>query len=239
MSKNSLNISGSSKYPGGKYDDISISGNGKITGDVICDTIDVSGMGKVEGDVNANRISTEGTLKICGDIEAQKISISGMFKCEKSINTKSINISGVSKIEGSLKCESIDCQGMLKVESDIECENLYINGKINCEGFVNCEKFDLVISNVSSSVKELGASYINIQDDGAGWGIFNILKLKKSIFKADVIEGDNIKLSNCEAKIVRGKHIIIGENCNIETVEYSSDIDISNSSKVIKSIKIQ
>ncbi|MGL5712059.1 MAG: hypothetical protein ACRCX2_03500 [Paraclostridium sp.] len=52
------------------------------------------------------------------------------------------------------------------------------------------------------------------------------------------LEGDNITLENCEARVVRGKNIEIGKNCNIKNVEYSGSIKIDPKSKVEKSYKI-
>ncbi|MGL5752111.1 MAG: hypothetical protein ACRCXT_16380 [Paraclostridium sp.] len=235
--KNFLNISGTGKYPGGEFDEINISGTGKLEGDVDCNRLDVSGMGKVIGNLKSNRISVDGTLKISKKVEVEKISVNGILKCESDVKARKVDISGVYKIEGNLKCDSIYGIGVLKIKSDIECENIKINGKLKCDGLVNCERFELTLSNVNSGVKELGASYINIEEDSSGWKIFSIFK-KRSNFKADVIEGDNITLENCEARVVRGKNIEIGKNCNIKNVEYSGSIKIDPKSKVEKSYKI-
>ena len=46
-----MKISGSSTMPGGEYGKVSISGAGKIQGNLKCDSLSCSGSGKVEGDV--------------------------------------------------------------------------------------------------------------------------------------------------------------------------------------------
>ena len=55
-----MKISGSSTMPGGEYGKVSISGAGKIQGNLKCDSLSCSGSGKVEGDVVTQSASCSG-----------------------------------------------------------------------------------------------------------------------------------------------------------------------------------
>ncbi|MEF9992620.1 MAG: polymer-forming cytoskeletal protein [Paraclostridium sp.] len=213
---NSININGMGTYPGGEFDKVSISGNGKIHGNIICNKFSVSGNGIVTGNIDSEKFSTSGNCKIEGDINSKELNTSGSLKCLKSINSDKVNVSGV-----------------LKVLSDIECEDVYIDGVINCGGFLNCENFDLRIEG-KSTIDEIGASTVNISyERRLLQSIFNLL-IPKKLYRLTVnsIEGDNIQLENSYVKIIRGKNIKIGADCNIDTIEYSGTIEVDDRSKV-------
>ena len=51
--KMDMRISGSSTMPGGEYGKVSISGSGKVQGNLKCESLSCSGAGKVKGDPEA------------------------------------------------------------------------------------------------------------------------------------------------------------------------------------------
>ena len=56
--------------------------------------------------------------------------------------------------------------------------------------------------------------------------------MKENKVTANVIEGDNIEIESCEAKIVRGKNIKLGPKCKIGLVEYTGTCEVSPEAKV-------
>lgn len=73
-----MKISGSSTMPGGEYGKVSISGAGKIQGNLKCDSLSCSGSGKVEGDVVTQSASCSGAIKVEGSIDCrERLSTSG------------------------------------------------------------------------------------------------------------------------------------------------------------------
>lgn len=54
---------------------------------------------------------------------------------------------------------------------------------------------------------------------------------KESLY-SDVIEGDNIELTNTICKIVRGNNVVINSGCKIGRVEYKDKLQINNNSEV-------
>ena len=41
-----------------------------------------------------------------------------------------------------------------------------------------------------------------------------------------VVEGDEVRLENTDASVVRGRRVSIGPGCRIETVEYRDGLDV-------------
>ncbi|MGL5642186.1 MAG: hypothetical protein ACRDDM_07955, partial [Paraclostridium sp.] len=52
------------------------------------------------------------------------------------------------------------------------------------------------------------------------------------------IEGDYIKLENCDITNIRGKQVELISNCNIDNIEYTSNLNISKNSNVKNHVKI-
>ncbi|MDU2688961.1 MAG: hypothetical protein E7C44_15955 [Paeniclostridium sordellii] len=213
----SISLDGVGSSGGGKFEDINISGVYSLKGDIICNKLDVSGV-----------------LKNSKNIQCEEFKVSGVLKSSESLKAQSINVSGVATIGKNIKSQKIFGEGCIKVKEEIESEKIDLQGNIICEGLINCEDFYLFTEG-ESKIGEIGATNIEICGGEKSRNIFNIFipkRIKNNHAYIKVIEGDNIKLSNCDVDIVRGKNIVIGENCKINKVEYSESIDINELSKV-------
>ena len=68
-----LKIYGQGSSAGGKYNKVSIMGEGKIGGDVDCLNIKIYGEGEISGNLKANDgIDIKGQANIKGDLEGEK-----------------------------------------------------------------------------------------------------------------------------------------------------------------------
>ena len=213
----SISLDGVGSSGGGKFEDINISGVYSLKGDIICNKLDVSGV-----------------LKNSKNIQCEEFKVSGVLKRSESLQAQSINVSGVATIGKNIKSQKIFGEGYIKVKEEIESEKIDLQGNIICEWLINCEDFYLFTEG-ESKIGEIGATNIEICGGEKSRNIFNIFipkRIKNNHAYIKVIEGDNIKLSNCDVDIVRGKNIVIGENCKINKVEYSESIDINELSKV-------
>ncbi|MDU5021985.1 MAG: hypothetical protein E6269_15690, partial [Clostridiales bacterium] len=181
-----------------------------------------------------NKLDVSGVLKNSKNIQCEEFKVSGVLKSSESLQAQSIDVSGVATIGKNIKSQKIFGEGCIKVKEEIESEKIDLQGNIICEGLINCEDFYLFTEG-ESKIGEIGATNIEICGGEKSRNIFNIFipkRIKNNHAYIKVIEGDNIKLSNCDVDIVRGKNIVIGENCKINKVEYSESIDINELSKV-------
>ncbi|MBO3444935.1 hypothetical protein [Clostridium sp. CCUG 7971] len=213
----SIRLDGVGRSGGGKFEDINISGVYSIDGDLKCNKFDVSGV-----------------LKNSKNIHCEEFTVSGVLNSSESLEAQNINVSGVATIEKNIKSQNISGEGCIKVKEDIESEKIDIEGNIRCDGLINCEDFYLFAVG-ESKIGEIGATNIEICGEEKSKNIFKVFvpkKIKNNKVYIKVIEGDNIKLSDCDVDIVRCKNIVIGENCKIKTIEYSESIDINELSKV-------
>lgn len=257
----SLNFDGVGKCRGGSFDEVNISGVGKIDGDIKCNKFNSLGCAKVIGTTECEEFFTAGISKMVGNIFASNLDISGTLKCTGDIYSTEINSGGMIHAEGNLKSDVIKGNGYLKVNQSIECESININGIVECGKFLNCEEITINLNGISS-VNEIGASSVNIsKGHGNYYGGFNILKRQTGDFEkhfssfrnlgilsikkfaenklvANTIEADEISLENSAVKVLRGKNIKIGKGCYIEHLEYSESVEIDDNSEVSEINKI-
>ena len=227
---NSIQIDGLGTYGGGEFDKVSIAGSGKFTEGVKSEKFQVSGIGTLQGELDTKQLAVSGTCKVEGNVIAEDIDVSGVLKCMGNIEVvKELHVNGMTKVEQCLKANEVKGKGFLEVKQDVSGEMIEVEGVLNCGGFLNCEV--LVFTAVGTSVlNEIGAARIRIKQGYESvtkfLGPFMPKILKENKVVANTIEGDEIILENCEAKIVRGKNIKIGKGCRIGVVECSGQIDI-------------
>jgi cytoskeletal protein CcmA (bactofilin family) len=250
-----LRISGSGSATGGRYKVASISGSGKIVGDVNCERFSISGSGKVEGAVISNSFSISGSGKVTGDLNCVTGSISGSGSVLGSIHANKFNISGSGKIGGNFKGEEFTMAGAGKVEGRINATNVKLLGAINVGhgiegefinikgaiktlGMVNGDEVNIEL-NGCCEIEEIGATKVRVLKE---YSTMNILgRLICKLFSKNygyltirTIEADEIYLENTIADVVRGGKITIGEGCKIKRIEYSDSLEKLNSESVIE-----
>lgn len=234
----SIDIGGMGKYAGGEFDRVNISGTGKVEGHLKCNELNVSGMIRINGDLASGKNTISGTARIEGDILGDKMTVSGMLKATGGCSIKEALINGMMKLGKSSKIAVLDNNGSLTVEGNLSGEQLKSDGMIDCSGLLNCEDLEMRLSGVSH-INEIGAATIKVKDShsvaGALLSFLVPKKFRTNQLVAEVIEGDNIYLESCEAKVVRGKKVVIGPCCKIDTVEYMDGLEINENSTVANS----
>ncbi|MBW9171581.1 polymer-forming cytoskeletal protein [Clostridium estertheticum] len=238
---NDLKMSGSGSSGGGKYNDVFISGSGKINGDLDCIYFKTSGSSKVIGNLKAETIKISGSSKIEGNVEVKDIRISGSTHVIGNLKSENVSISGSTHIDGNLYAQEVNISGSVTIGENCEAECFKANGGFKIQELLNAGQITIRLGG-NCFVKEIGGEHIDIRVHPMDNSIF-----RKAIDKffntraeltTDLIEGDDIYLQNTNAKIVRGNNITIGTGCNIGLIEYKGEINISDSSIVKNQKKI-
>lgn len=241
---NDLNISGSGVIVGGQYNDITISGIGKIIEDIACDNIVVSGIVNVFGKVDcSNEFKISGISKIASHLNSKNLNISGICKMygseENMLTTETVKVSGILKNVNIINSDKIRCSGSLKA-TNLNADELNITGYIKVTESINCD-----IVNIESynpvNINEIVGSQINIKLDTRNHIDLNRLwlKVKQRKHKVDLINGDSIYLEHTKVNTISGHKINIGPKCRVKILEYIDSYEIDPSSKVDKIIKIE
>jgi cytoskeletal protein CcmA (bactofilin family) len=236
-----IKISGSGSASGGKYNEVIISGSGKINGDIECVEFKTSGSSKVIGNLKAETIRISGSARIEGNVEAKEIKVSGSTHITGEVKSELLKVSGSTHIEGSLCGEEISIMGSVNIDKNCEAESFKASGNFKIQGLLNAGQVKIFIGGYCS-VQEIGCEHIEVRANPVD-GFF-IKKIIDKMFNSrgelttELIEGDEIYLENTSAKIVRGNNVTIGESCTIGLIEYSGGINISSDSTVSEQKKI-
>lgn len=212
-------FAGAGTVPSGEYDNISVSGSGKGSGDIRCKNFKASG-------------SFGGTYNLfC----SEDLKVSGSFKCEGNIKAGYLSSAGAFKCGKTIKAEKIKIAGAVSVENDIEADTISICGSLNCGGLVNAENFYFEHDGFSK-IGSIGGSSIKIVSSGSRttFRLLNIFRGNSACGRVTVdecIEGDVVTLEYVNAPKVVGRIVVIGKGCNIGSVTYSESLDISPEAK--------
>lgn len=238
-----LKIAGSMTVPGGKFNKVSISGEGNITSAIECEDFSVSGMSTVMGDISTKSIKISGKTIVNGNISAINFKVSGDSEINGNIKAEDLNINGSTSILGNVVSNNILIHGGFSVGGDCTCEQFYSKGGFKISGLINSGKIYLTV-HFPCKVKEIGGEKIHVQK-GGGYKFKHFIQSLISSnpeptgLICDIIECDNAYLECTTAKIVRGNNVVIGSDCKIDLVEYKDYYEVSKDSFVKEYRKIK
>jgi cytoskeletal protein CcmA (bactofilin family) len=215
-----IKIHGQGISTGGKYNTVSIMGEGKINGNVDCVNLKIYGDGEIDGDLKAtSTVNIKGHTAFRGNLEA-----------------KNIKIQGEVEVNGELIADEAVISGNISLNSDCNAEIFTLEGGLTIDGLLNADVLKINLY-WPSKVHEIGGTEITVKKEAK----LSFLGLKDIIMPsgankkltADIIEGDNINLENTQAKVVRGNNITIGSGCKIELVEYKDSFKNDEGAEII------
>ncbi|WP_058302731.1 polymer-forming cytoskeletal protein [Gorillibacterium timonense] len=229
-----LIINGTGSSGGGTFDEVKINGQGRVDGDVQCQSFYTNGRSKLVGDLRTEYCRVNGSSTIEGNVLADKLDVNGSFKLVGSFQGREIKCDGQTKIEGPLSAEKIKTRGDLTVDANLDTEEFDCKGSFKVAGLLNAGKLEITLHGASEA-REIGGESIRVKRSGV---TNTIGKLVKGLFgineylTADVIEGDHVILEGTRARIVRGNHVTIGPECEIGLVEYKTELHRDRNSTI-------
>jgi len=252
--KGSLSIAGAGKATGGLYERVTISGAGRVEGDVEADSVVISGAGKIVGKVKANRVSLAGACKIVGAVTAQKFDAAGAWKVSGDVQSEQFKAAGAGSIEGSVQAQEFSNGGTIKIAKnlraqrarfggvlaaggDVEASELRGRGAFRIDGLLAADQLELELDE-RSWAREIGGERITVRKRESFWGWLARWWGRQIKLSAETIEADEIYLEATVAKTVRGKRVTLGPECRIERVEYSESLHIDPKSVVKEQMRL-
>lgn len=193
---------------------------GNIKGGHI-DNLNINGICNVEDDVFCDTILVSGTANFEGNVQSDTIKINGAVNIEGDVKADSIIVNGVMNAQ-NIESENITIYGVVKIDGDINAENLESYGICM---FNNLYGEKIVIKGGRFK------GHLQINFNGQ-----DVKQTQLSVFNE--IEATSIELSHITGKRISGEHIILGENVEIDVVEYSKSISLNPKSKINSIIKL-
>jgi len=242
--KRSASLSGAGHLSGGDYTRVSISGAGKVSGDLKAEALRISGAGKVEGHTEALQIVVSGSGAFAGEVVADEMRVSGAARIDGAARVKELKCSGSYRVKENIQAEYVKISGVLRVGGDVEADLFKASGGFEIEGLLSADKVEIRPGG-RCFAREIGGERIDVRRGGyreKGILLDGFVRMftgrGAAEVRADVIEGDEIHLEDTAADVVRGKRVEIGPGCRIGTVEYTERLDVHPSAEVKDQKKI-
>ncbi|WHY67349.1 cytoplasmic protein [Neobacillus sp. SuZ13] len=230
-----LIINGSGSYPGGRYDKISIRGEGTIMTDVECSAFNVYGTSEAAENVKTGSVKVFGEAEVKRNMEAKDTLVMGTMMVGGNAHMKKIKILGLLEVGEGLTGDEANIKGSIAVNGDVEYETFDSSGGFEIKGLLTADTIKVGLRFGQSSAEEIGGGKITVKKRSN-----TLLPFGKEIgfLSAKVIEGDDIYLENTKADIVRGNKVKIGPGCQIGVVEYRDDFTHDSKAAVKITTKI-
>jgi cytoskeletal protein CcmA (bactofilin family) len=233
--RQSASVSGSGTLSGGVYSRISISGSGKVNGDIVVEELKVSGSGKVNGKTEAGQITISGSGTFADSVLAEEMRVSGSGKVEGEVHAKELKCSGSFRAKGGITSDYIKISGSLHSGGDVEADIFRATGGFDIEGLLSADKIEIHLGG-RCRAREIGGEQIEVTRAGSSIlaGLVRILGVSSGIsgLETSVIEADEIHLEDTRADVVRGKNVVIGSGCRIGLVEYENELRVESDAEV-------
>ncbi|MGL5822018.1 MAG: hypothetical protein ACRCYE_10450 [Sarcina sp.] len=231
-----LKVIGEMSIGEGCYDNISIVGEARTTGEVSGKRL------KVVGELESRYFMELESANIVGEWRAldviikNEVNVLGEVWVDKTFAVGEIKITGEVTVKESLKGENLKVVGQLTIDGNCEFDNIKSVGEINVKGLMSADSIELCLY-ADCNIGELGGEIIKVTKKGQkGFSLFNSMYSKNHYLYCDTIEGENIILENTICKIVRGSNIEIGKGCKIDLVEATENLNIDKDSEVKETV---
>lgn len=197
MKMNNIKVDGFGKVNEGQYDSISISGSGKLCGDIQCKQLNVEGSGKSEGNLTCDTIVVSGVMKNEGNLNVKEANIEGVCNCEGDFKAERIVIDGAIKSEGYLNAEYLEVNGALKNDTEINVDHMIVDGKVKAVDIVGRK--------------------IEMNSNKIFRGFFSSISHFEN--QVNTITCDEIIASSLKCDKISCDHIVLKHGCKIDVVE--------------------
>lgn len=211
---NSITLtSGTIKNLASDYELLKIRGSVALHQDIHTKKISTHGHSSFQYDVVTDILKSSGSCALKSNCDIKEIVNTGNLKLKKGQITK-ISSSGRLIVEDSMKSEKVDLIGIVQAKE------------------IDAKQFQLKLSS-ESVIERLIADTVHIEKEKIS---FSFLR-KKLICKH--IKGGNLRISYTDAEVVEADTVIIGKDCNIQTLYYKDCYTISPNAKVKHIIRIE
>lgn len=238
---NDIEISGSGSMGGGEYNNVRISGSGRVGGGILCKNFSASGSTRVDGSIKCTQLSASGSMHANGSIDCEtKLSTSGALEVNGSIKADIARCSGSVAVSENISAREVAISGSSRIGGDVSAEKAVISGAVKIAGLLNAESVEIHIDHGATDcqIGAIGGGTVSVINKGGifmhGFGRI----MRGSMLRTTSIEADTVEIECTAAQTVRAINATIGDNSDIDTVEYSGTLTVSDSATVRNKVKI-
>ena len=228
-----ISIAGSGKISCGEYAAVTISGSGRVTGNLRCTEMRCAGSAHTEGDVAcAGVVKCAGSFRCGGNMQAGELHASGSCSLGGDVRADVLKTAGSVSVAGRVQAGQLSGAGSFAVDGDVEGDDVSLAGSIRIGGLLNAERLCIRLGG-NSRVGSIGGGEIRVERGREGGGFLGLFRKNGSgMLSVSTIEGDTVALENTEAETVRGREVVISSGCKIGCVEYTVSLRVEGDGQV-------
>ncbi|MGB8956240.1 MAG: polymer-forming cytoskeletal protein [Tumebacillaceae bacterium] len=236
-------VNGMGDVHGGSYNRVTMSGMGKVTGDVEANAIMLNGSGTLDGDVTVRELTVNGNGKVNGTLAAHELENNGNLAVNGGAEVGDLRNRGRLHVMGNVTGRDVATYGSLTVGGDVQAGSFKSRGMFEIGGNLHAKEVDVEVAGVSN-LKEIVGEHVRVARMTTGWsGVMKLLsaffpKFEDNLLRANRIEGTTLMLEQVQADKVSGRYVKIGPNCRIQRVEYTDQLIIDPNSIVLEQVKV-
>jgi len=234
-----VKISGSGKV---SSEEVSISGSGRILGDIETKMFKVSGSAASEGKVKAEIIRVSGSASFYDDVEAIEVYVSGSASFRENVKCKFLKISGSCKIHrdliakdylrlsGSLSVGgniishgTLELRGGFKVNGNMDANRIYVDIRDRCEvnGDIRAENIEIIGGGEERGIILFGITIVGFK------------RKRNKFYTTNIYAKNTVRLENVICNNVEGSIVEIGRGCEIKgKIKYKNEVKIHPEAKI-------
>lgn len=177
-----------------------------------------------------DKVSIRGEAKVTGGIDCGQLKVMGTLSVVGNLTMKTSKVMGTLGVTGDVSGEDIKVMGEMNVKGNCNAESYQSRGAFDIDGLLNAGTVKIILHG-HSRVKEIGGDTICVKPN------FTLFSSGFRQLTVDTVEGDDIDLQYTSARVVRGNRVKIGPGCEIESVEYTTDLRLDDDAKVSQQAK--
>jgi cytoskeletal protein CcmA (bactofilin family) len=177
------------------------------------------------------KVTILGEAFVDGDLDCEKLRLTGTLRVEGALQMTDSKIMGSADVTGNVSGHNLRLFGELNIKGDCSAESFKARGTFNIDGMLNAGDIEMNLYGPSHA-REIGGASIQVKPH------FKLMPGGLRELTADTIEGDDIRLLNTRARVVRGNSVTIGSGCEIELIEYKTNCNVDAGSKVTRQVKL-
>jgi cytoskeletal protein CcmA (bactofilin family) len=148
----------------------------------------------------------------------------GRVEAQTLLSNGSLYVLQDAKVEGR-----VEAQGELRLGGDLTTQRLQVKGLFKAQN-VRADSVEILLGTGQSSAVSIEAKEVSVAQDkslsrrwmSGGAGTMEI----------DSLAADSVKIAGCKVITLKGGDVIVGENCDIVTLEFSGKLSLHNQSQV-------
>ena len=230
--KGSLRISGTGEAKGGVYEEVVISGAGRISGDVEAQRFRVSGVGKFRGKVRGGSFGCSGSCTVEGDVDVKQLECSGSAHIRGSVTSEQLSTSGMITVDGEVRSGEARTTGSAHFGRNVEVGVFESRGSFSIAGKLRADDVRIALGGDSGAGEIEGKQITVVQYGGRkSWLAWFS---GPGTLKTESLAGDEIYLEAVRATTVRGERVTVGPDCEIGTLEYRESLRVDPTARTAK-----